>query len=64
MRLNKIRFNISIAKKCLSIKELSNLSGVSTVTLNKLKQGNVTTPKTIGKIARALEVDVTEIIED
>jgi DNA-binding Xre family transcriptional regulator len=64
MKINKKKYLILLAKKCMTVTELARLSGVSTVTLGKLRNGSVGKPETIGKIAKALEVDVTDLIED
>lgn len=53
-----------MANKEYSAKELSEKCGVSQVTITRLVRGIQTArPVTVGKIAKALNVDVTEIIE-
>jgi len=45
--------------------ELSKLSGINKVTLTRIrKERQEPKPKTVGKIAKALNVDVTELIEE
>ena len=39
------------------------VAGIPKVTLSRIMNGGEARPETIGKIARALGVDVTEIIE-
>ena len=63
MKLNTEKYNILLASKCMSISELSKSCEISTVTLRKLNNGKVARPQTIGKIARALNVPVEEIIQ-
>lgn len=54
----------AMASKMFTLKELSKESGVSNVTIIRLKNGTQKPkPITVGKIAKALGVDVTEIIE-
>ena len=54
-----------MASKMLTLKQLSEKSGVSNVTIVRLKNGTQKPkPITVGKLAKALGVDVTEIIED
>ena len=53
-----------MAQNCLSVLELANKSQVSKSVLFKIGRVNSNLrPITIGKIARALNCDVTELIE-
>lgn len=64
MKIDKTKINIAMANKEYSAKELSEKCRVSQVTITPLVRGVQTArPTTIGKIAKALGVDVTEIIE-
>ncbi len=64
MKIDKMKIDVTMAKKGYSAKELSEKCGVSQVTIARLKRGvQEARPATIGKIAKALNVDVTEIIE-
>ena len=63
MYINKKNLELAMARKCVSIENLSTLTGISVNSLTKLKNGtHKGRTKTIGLIAKALEVDVTEII--
>lgn len=63
MYINKKNLELAMARKCVSIENLSTLTGISVNSLTKLKNGTQKgRTKTIGLIAKALEVDVTEII--
>lgn len=65
MKLNRKAVDLAQARACLSRKELCEKAGVSTATLAHLKAGRrEPSPKTIGRLARALECDVTELLED
>lgn len=56
---------LAMANKCMTISELSIQSNVSRVTLTKFTTGKSNLrPATIGKIAKALNVKVEDIIED
>ena len=55
MKLNKEKFDLAKARTCKGTKELE-AAGIPRGTLCTVR------PETIGKIARALEVDVTDII--
>lgn len=65
MNVNKRILNIYIAKSCKSIKEIASDAGIDAVTLNRILSG-MQQPRrsTIGRIAKALHVDVTEILEE
>lgn len=61
MKLNKEKFNLARAKTCKGLKELE-AAGVPKGTLCSAMAGKNMKPETVGRIARALGVDVTEII--
>ena len=65
MKVNVENLKVAMAKKCINAVELSKKANVSRGTITNLL-GNKTdlSPKTVGLIAKALEVDVTEIIID
>ena len=53
-----------MANACLSMDDLAALAEVSRVSISKYLSGKrQPKPKTVGKIAKALNVPVTEIIE-
>lgn len=62
MKLDRQKFEIAKARACMSSKELENL-GIAKGTICRLLSGAQGRPETFGKIARILQVDVTEIIE-
>lgn len=66
MEIDKIKFLVAMARSKQSITSLSNASGIGRVTLSALKNGRLATvePLTLGKLADALGVDVTELIKD
>ena len=61
MKLNKIKFDIARARTCKGTKELE-AAGIPRGTLAGILRGEVR-PETAGRIAKALGVAVTEIIE-
>lgn len=64
MKLSIEKFNIELARKQLSIKEFCAKSGIPRTTIVQVRRGvRNAKPKTIGRIANALDVDVTAIIE-
>lgn len=64
MKINKQKLQIAMANACLSMDDLAALAEVSRVSISKYLSGKrQPKPKTAGKIAKALNVPVTEIIE-
>lgn len=64
MKLDPKKLQFLMAVKCMEVKKLSKISGLHECTISKIKIGSQNAkPVTIGKIAKALEVDVTELIE-
>ena len=64
MKINTEVINRELARTCMTWKDLSKLSGISTVTLAKINKGfQNPKPITIGKIAIALGVPVEQIIK-
>lgn len=64
MKVDKKKLEVAMARKCISSEELGVITGISMFTINRLKAEQPGRTKTIGLIAKALEVDVTEIIVD
>ena len=63
MRVDKRRYDLLLAKKCLSKSAIAKLAKVSRGTISKMLLGEEVRPQTIGKIALALEEDVESIVE-
>lgn len=65
MKINTNKFYCLLATKGLSLRDLSKLSSTSLATLTKLCKGNVRCQtKTLGKLAKALNVDPIELIKE
>ena len=65
MKIDKKKLELAMARKCASIENLSEMTGISVYSLTRLKNGaQKGRTKTVGLIAKALDVDVTEIIVD
>ena len=62
VKVNNKMLDLVLAKKRLSLSFLRK-GGVSPQTITKVRKGEDVLPATIGKIAAALCVDVTEIVE-
>jgi transcriptional regulator with XRE-family HTH domain len=63
MQVDVEKFVFAMARGCLSVRELCVLSGVSAVTVLRIRNGNQVRPSTVGRVARALGLDVDELLE-
>lgn len=64
MRLDNYKLQILMAEKIITVKELADVAGLSRVFVGSCVAGTANPkPATIGKIAKALNVPVQEIIE-
>ena len=65
MKLNNHSLQILMAEKIITVKELADKAGLSRVFIGSCVAGTANPkPATIGKIAKALNVPVQEIIEN
>lgn len=53
-----------MAAACMNTEDLQKASNIPRATLNNVISGHNVRPGTIGRVAKGLSVDVTEIIED
>lgn len=64
MTINSARLTLAMSRACMSSADLQKEAEISDVTLCKIRNGTQKPrPATVGRIARALGVDPTEIIE-
>lgn len=64
MKLSKLKIDIAIANSGYSMQELAKRAGISRQRWNVLTNQREILPVCAGKIAKALNVDVTELLED
>lgn len=64
MKANKEKLFLAMARACMGVSDIHEKLGMPIPTINNVIAGRVVRPATIGKIAKALGVDVTEIIEN
>jgi DNA-binding Xre family transcriptional regulator len=67
MKLNVTNFKIVLARRKMNPRDLAGVSGISYNTISSLiKNTGRRNPslKTLGRLAEALEVDVTDLIEN
>lgn len=63
MRISRIKLVTELTKRDMTQLELSNLSGVSRTTINFIKNGKSCSDATAGKIAKALNVPVEQLVD-
>ncbi len=64
MKLDKKKLQLAMARKELNNTTLAKVTGMTPATVGNMLRGCDMSLPTVGKVAKALEVDVTEIIED
>lgn len=67
MNLSVKKLKIALARKSMRVSDLACISGISVNTINSwIKNTGKRNPttRTLGMVAKALEVDVTELIEE
>lgn len=63
MKISVQKLSVETARKCWNSKVLREKAEISTQTLQNIKRGKEVLPSTAGKIARALGVDVADLLE-
>ena len=64
MKINKEKLEIAVGNALVKGKELSEQTGIAPGTINRIKKGKQNPkPVTIGKIAKALNVKVEDLVE-
>ena len=63
MKIDILKFDTLLAKQGLTLKTVGEKAGVSRQTLTTTRYRGSCSPIVAGKIARALNVDVTELIQ-
>ena len=64
MKLDKTRLDLAMGRKCMMRSDVAETVGISRHTLSRIYNGYECRPATAGKIAQALGVDLTEIMEE
>ncbi len=63
MRIDRVKLVAELTRRDMTQKDLANKTGVSRATINYIKGGKCCSNEVGNKIAAALGVDVTDIIE-
>jgi len=64
MKLDKNKLLIAMAEECLNAYEVSEKAGIKYPTLSKILRGGSCKPATVGKIAKALNVAVVDLLKE
>lgn len=64
MKANRKKLELAMARACMDSKSLPIAAGIPRPTVNNAIVGKNIRPITLGKIAKALNVDPVEIMED
>ena len=64
MKTNRKKLEIAMARACMNTEDLQKAAEMPRPSLNNVISGKSARPATIGRIARALGVDVTDIIDE
>lgn len=62
MKINTRALEVIMAQKALSKSDVAKLANISSSTLTRAVNGAEVSPKTVGMLARGLEVDVDGIL--
>ncbi|WKY43935.1 helix-turn-helix transcriptional regulator [Eubacteriaceae bacterium ES2] len=63
MKADRFKLEIAMANKCLNTGDLEGITKMPRPTINNVITGRNVRPATIGKIAKALDVPVEDLIE-
>nr|DAP02019.1 MAG TPA: SOS-response transcriptional repressor [Caudoviricetes sp.] len=64
MKANRKKLELAMARACMNTEDLVKTSAMPRPTVNNVIVGRDVRPATLGRVARALDVDVTDILED
>lgn len=62
MKVDRKKIELLMAKDCLSTADIADKARITSQTVRRAISGKQIKPKTVGKIAKTLGVDVTEIL--
>lgn len=63
MKANIMKLNILMANNCFNTGDLQKKTQMPRPTLNNVMSGHSVRPATLGRVAKALNVDVRDIME-
>lgn len=63
MKANRQKLELAMARACVNANDIAEKAEMPQPTVKNVLTGRNVNPRTIGRVAKALGVDVTEIIE-
>lgn len=63
MRINRVKLVAELTRQDMTQKRLAELAGVSRATVNSIKSGKSCTDEVGKKLAKALGIDISKILE-
>lgn len=64
MKTDRKKLELAMARACMNTEDLQKAAEMPRPSLNNVIVGKNVRPATVGRVARALGVDVADIIED
>lgn len=64
MKVDKTKLRLAMARACMNTEDLIAAAEMPRATVNNIIVGKNVRPGTLGRVARALGVDITEILEE
>lgn len=64
MKANRDKLRLAMARACMNPQDLAKAAEMPPQTVNGVLRGRSIRPATIGRIAKALGVDVAELLEE
>ena len=64
MKANKTAIRIAMANSCMNLRDLAQKAGLPESSTKNVVYGRSVTPRTMGKVCRALNVPVESLLED
>ena len=64
MKANKKKLLMVLARKCMNLSDLQKISEMPMPTIKNVVYEKNVKPATLGKVAKALDVDVLDIIDN
>nr|WP_317413732.1 helix-turn-helix transcriptional regulator [uncultured Solibaculum sp.] len=62
MKIDNKKLDLLLAQRCMNLRDLRQ--GTSPQTLTRIRRGEEVLPATVGRIAKALEVDPADLIAE
>ena len=62
--IDRRKLELLCAEKCVGCIEVTKLAGLSSCVLHNIKKGSSVNPKTLGKLAKALNVKPIDLLKE